>query len=66
MKRYDLVIFIVNLLSLVGLFEISVASLGCVHIIIIFKMLLLAKQIGAVLLLVQLLSVTTRSIPVVN
>ena len=65
MKQYDLVIFIVNLLSLVGLFEISVASLGCVHIIIIFKMLLLAKQIGAVLL-VQLLSVTTRSIPVVN
>ena len=54
MKQYDLVIFIVNLLSLVGLFEIPVASLGCVHIIIIFKMLLLAKQIGAVLL-VQLL-----------
>ena len=54
MKQYDLVIFIVNLLSLVGLFEISVASLGCVHIIIIFKMLLIAKQIGAVLL-VQLL-----------
>ena len=50
MKQYDLVIFIANLLSLVGLFEISVASLGCVNRTILFKMLFLAKK-GAVLVL---------------